>query len=302
MAPALPPVQPPAGFDVGGQGQGLHPVSNQITDAEQQQQQQFNNSVNIHERRPGLSVGSAGGSVGLSTTSISSNSIDGSDRLLRQQMRPSSSGILQQQQLSASSSSGLLNDEVSGRHNDCPSNTWAAGLSPGQDHASSRYATGLTGARSYHDNDNTRPAAAATNALRYPRPEDEDDDDQTWPLEQRQVRGTRPFSSHNSTNQQAASMTFRAREGGAGIMDDHIVTGGMGVSGLREGEGGTGEWERGGGSGENIETWRLGLRVGSELDVKDTVNKWCEAKVIGIDMEAEMVHITYIYWDSKVRL
>lgn len=49
-----------------------------------------------------------------------------------------------------------------------------------------------------------------------------------------------------------------------------------------------------------IETWRLGLQVGAELDVKDTVDLWCEATVLGVDREAERVLIHYTYWAPRV--
>lgn len=47
--------------------------------------------------------------------------------------------------------------------------------------------------------------------------------------------------------------------------------------------------------------WKLGLQIGSKLDVKDTVEKWCEAEVIAVDREAGKVFISYTYWSPKVR-
>lgn len=61
-------------------------------------------------------------------------------------------------------------------------------------------------------------------------------------------------------------------------------------------------FEADGGGGEVIETWRLGLRVGSELDVMDTVEKWCEATVLAVDREADKALISYTYWAPKVRI
>lgn len=64
----------------------------------------------------------------------------------------------------------------------------------------------------------------------------------------------------------------------------------------------TGGEERDGSSKDVIETWRLGLQVGAELDVKDTVDLWCEATVQGVDREAERVFIHYTYWAPRVCL
>ena len=47
--------------------------------------------------------------------------------------------------------------------------------------------------------------------------------------------------------------------------------------------------------------WRRTLRIGSNLDVKDTVDKWCEASVIDLDGEAGMVRVTYTFWTPKAR-
>ncbi len=49
-----------------------------------------------------------------------------------------------------------------------------------------------------------------------------------------------------------------------------------------------------------VEMWKLGLNIGSRLDVKDTVDKWCEAEVLAVDREAAKVLITYIFWAEKV--
>lgn len=46
--------------------------------------------------------------------------------------------------------------------------------------------------------------------------------------------------------------------------------------------------------------WKLGLQIGSRLDVKDTVDKWCEATVLAVDREAAEVLVTYTYWAKKV--
>lgn len=43
----------------------------------------------------------------------------------------------------------------------------------------------------------------------------------------------------------------------------------------------------------------LGLQIGSKLDVKDTVDKWCEATVVAVDREAAKVYVTYTYWAPK---
>lgn len=51
-----------------------------------------------------------------------------------------------------------------------------------------------------------------------------------------------------------------------------------------------------------LEIWKLGLQISSKLDVKDTVEKWCEAEVTAVDREAGEVFISYMYWSSKVRL
>lgn len=55
-------------------------------------------------------------------------------------------------------------------------------------------------------------------------------------------------------------------------------------------------------SAQEVETemWKLGLQIGSKLDVKDTVDKWCEATVIAVDREAAKVYVTYTYWAPKV--
>lgn len=52
--------------------------------------------------------------------------------------------------------------------------------------------------------------------------------------------------------------------------------------------------------GVEMEMWKLGLQVGSKLDVKDTVEKWCEASVIAVEREAGRVFVTYTYWATKV--
>ncbi|CAM9807718.1 unnamed protein product, partial [Hapterophycus canaliculatus] len=53
-------------------------------------------------------------------------------------------------------------------------------------------------------------------------------------------------------------------------------------------------------SGEvELEMWKLGLQIGSKLDVKDTVEKWCEAEVTAVDREAGKVFISYTYWSPK---
>lgn len=49
-----------------------------------------------------------------------------------------------------------------------------------------------------------------------------------------------------------------------------------------------------------MEMWKLGLRIGSKLDVKDTVDKWCEATVVAVDREAANVYVTYTFWTPKV--
>ena len=49
-----------------------------------------------------------------------------------------------------------------------------------------------------------------------------------------------------------------------------------------------------------MEMWKLGLQIGSKLDVKDTVDKWCEATVVAVDREAAKVYVTYTYWAPKV--
>lgn len=46
--------------------------------------------------------------------------------------------------------------------------------------------------------------------------------------------------------------------------------------------------------------WKLGLQIGSKLDVRDTVDRWCEATVAAVDREAATVFITYTYWAPKV--
>lgn len=56
-------------------------------------------------------------------------------------------------------------------------------------------------------------------------------------------------------------------------------------------------WGRGG----ELEDWRQLLRIGSELDVKDTVDKWCEASVVDINEVTGEVKVTYKYWSQKVR-
>ncbi|CAM9660983.1 unnamed protein product, partial [Scytosiphon promiscuus] len=48
-----------------------------------------------------------------------------------------------------------------------------------------------------------------------------------------------------------------------------------------------------------LEMWKLGLNIGSKLDAKDTVEKWCEAEVTAVDREAGKVFISYTYWSSK---
>eukprot|EP00752_Nemacystus_decipiens_P011076 g9840.t1 len=48
-----------------------------------------------------------------------------------------------------------------------------------------------------------------------------------------------------------------------------------------------------------MEMWKLGLQVGSKLDVKDTVDKWCEATVIAVNREAAKVYVTYTFWAPK---
>ncbi|CAM9456401.1 unnamed protein product [Chrysoparadoxa australica] len=45
--------------------------------------------------------------------------------------------------------------------------------------------------------------------------------------------------------------------------------------------------------------WRMNLQVGDELDVKDTVNKFCEAEVLEIDKMRGLVRITYTYWGDS---
>lgn len=49
-----------------------------------------------------------------------------------------------------------------------------------------------------------------------------------------------------------------------------------------------------------LEMWKLGLQIGSNLDVKDTVDKWCEASVTAVDREAARVCVSYTYWAPKV--
>lgn len=49
-----------------------------------------------------------------------------------------------------------------------------------------------------------------------------------------------------------------------------------------------------------MEMWKLGLQIGSKLDVKDTVDKWCEATVVAVNREAAKVYVTYTYWAPKV--
>lgn len=49
-----------------------------------------------------------------------------------------------------------------------------------------------------------------------------------------------------------------------------------------------------------VEMWKLGLHINSRLDVKDTVDKWCEAEVLAVDREAAKVFITYTFWAKKV--
>lgn len=56
-------------------------------------------------------------------------------------------------------------------------------------------------------------------------------------------------------------------------------------------------WGRGG----ELEDWRRLLGIGSELDVKDTVDKWCEASVVNINEVTGEVKVTYKYWSQKVR-
>ncbi|CAM9486523.1 unnamed protein product [Pylaiella littoralis] len=48
-----------------------------------------------------------------------------------------------------------------------------------------------------------------------------------------------------------------------------------------------------------MEMWKLGLQIGSKLDVKDTVDRWCEATVAAVDREAARVFVTYTYWAPK---
>lgn len=55
------------------------------------------------------------------------------------------------------------------------------------------------------------------------------------------------------------------------------------------------------GRGVELEDWRRLLRIGSELDVKDTVDKWCEASVVNINEVTGEVKVTYKYWSQKVR-
>lgn len=51
-----------------------------------------------------------------------------------------------------------------------------------------------------------------------------------------------------------------------------------------------------------LEMWKLGLQIGSNLDVKDTVDKWCEATVTAVDREAARVYVSYTYWAPKVMM
>lgn len=51
---------------------------------------------------------------------------------------------------------------------------------------------------------------------------------------------------------------------------------------------------------EGGEGWRRRLGIGSKLDVEDTVRRWCEASVVGVDEAEAAVFVTYTYWAPKV--
>ncbi|CAN0230587.1 unnamed protein product, partial [Ectocarpus fasciculatus] len=75
------------------------------------------------------------------------------------------------------------------------------------------------------------------------------------------------------------------------------------AAGGGEARGGAAESKRAASSSEagdvELEMWKLGLQIGSNLDVKDTVDKWCEATVTAVDREAARVYVSYTYWAPK---
>ncbi len=50
---------------------------------------------------------------------------------------------------------------------------------------------------------------------------------------------------------------------------------------------------------ENPDTPIGGLYPGLFIDVRDTVDKWCEGEVLEVDSVRRRVYITYTYWSDK---
>ncbi|CBN78161.1 conserved unknown protein [Ectocarpus siliculosus] len=99
-------------------------------------------------------------------------------------------------------------------------------------------------------------------------------------------------------------LSDRRQEAAAGVMNPGQTRGLEHQQRYAGGEarGGTAESKRAASSEAGdveLEMWKLGLQVGSNLDVKDTVDKWCEATVTAVDREAARVYVSYTYWAPK---
>lgn len=283
MAPPL-PVLPPAGSDAGGQGSA---ISNQIADDPQQRQyrqQQFNTEyrdsaagASTHSNRPRRSNRTYGTGFhelhDVSTqdvtvppsghrTSVSSDAEYPYDRSGSNPPR----GNLSRVGDPPDDTENLTSHRPHTRNLTSSASSLRSPLSPRpevQDWAGDR---GHSSSRSLASGGNQRAAQQQNSA---------DIRDVVRPPATPESLGARGLEDHGERGRP---------EGGWQNRDDGASAVGAGDDGV-----------------ENTEAWRLGLQVGSPLDVKDTVDKWCEATVKRVDRERQQVFITYTYWSSKVR-
>lgn len=287
MAPPL-PVLPPAGSDAGGQGGS---ISNQIADDlqhrqhHQHRQQQFNTdyrdpstrgSIHTDHPRPPGRVHSTEPELARSGTNQRLNNT------------PSTRGEnvplgAEYPQRDDPGSNTPMDNVARGGRRDLPEDTENSTM---------------------HRTERTNPTST-TPGLRTPlSPRLEVQD---WPGDAINVN-LQPLGSSNTQRP-----TRRLNVAGSGTVGQRGKAEGSDGQ-VRQGKGAEqgveAEWQmRDAGLGvrrasdrlDNLEAWRSRLQPGSHLDVKDTVDKWCEAEVLTVDNALGRVFITYTYWSSKVR-
>lgn len=286
MAPPA-PVVPPAGLDAGGQEQHqqhqMPPVSNQVADNNNSQAQPHFNPLPDNVESSFDSSSLAQGFQGLSIRGSTAACPAGhSRRWPGADAAPSGTGSEPRRDDDAENSQPAAGWTV---------NPAAAGAAAAPAPAPAPAAAAAPAPAAAGNGNNRRGANSSVTG-----PEVDD-----WPPQERSAVAA-PLSDNqqhatDANNEPGAGRWSAADDVGRTTTNSRIYRRGGGAGAGARAEGGGG----GGKGGVEMEMWKLGLHIGSKLDVKDTVDKWCEASVIAVDREAGKVLVTYTYWAPKVR-